>query len=64
MSTLESQVKDNEQKFSNLNKKIHDLEGNLNEKESLINKMQKKIARLNAVTRCFFLFENFLILIK
>ena len=59
MSTLESQVKDNEQKFSNLNKKIHDLEGNLNEKESLINKMQKKIARLNAVNHCFFLFENF-----
>jgi peptidoglycan hydrolase CwlO-like protein len=49
MCSLESQVKDNEQKFMNLNKKIHELEGNLTEKETLINKMQKKIARLNAV---------------
>jgi hypothetical protein len=49
MCSLESQVKENEQKLMNLNKKIHELEGNLNEKETLINKMQKKIARLNAV---------------
>ena len=42
-------MRDYEQKYLNQSKKIHDLEGKLSEKDLLINKQQKKIARLNAV---------------
>lgn len=44
------QLKEAEQKSLNLNKRINDLENDVNEKDLLINKLQKKIARLNAVS--------------